>query len=112
VWLVRRTEGLLWSNWKLGVRDAPSTLFRWRDKAAGGAAVFTWRKGGVPRPGDYFCWRNEEVRGVLLYNSHQILALGLFQKGEPRASGTSEFQNTETLSTSTSVGYSRPSFSF
>ena len=44
MWLVRRTEELLWSNWKLGVRGAPSTLFRWRDKAAGGAAVFTWSR--------------------------------------------------------------------
>ena len=47
VWLVRRTEELLWSNWELGVRDAPSTLFRWRDRAAGEAAVFTWLKAGV-----------------------------------------------------------------
>ena len=93
MWLVRRTEELLWSNWKLGVRDAPSTLFRWRDKAAGGAAVFTWRKGGVPRPGDYFCWRNEEVRGGSFITPTRSWLWGFSERGSPELVG---LQNSRT----------------
>lgn len=78
VWLVRRTEELLWSNWDLGVRDAPSTL-QVEGQGSGRGCCFHTDEGKCPRSGDYFCWRNEGVRG-LLCNSHQILALGLFQK--------------------------------
>lgn len=104
---MRRSSGLY--NWKLKVRDDLCILFSWRNKAVGGTDTFTLEEVRCWEIRDHFYCRMR--RWWLLHCPHLALALGLFRKGETRASGTCKVPEHNTLSPiPTSIDDSRPIF--